>query len=200
MADGETAASPGMKYKHYAPKAQVILVNGDSAAYAAFVNSQPGCYALCYEEDRVTVPKVPYGKATDDLSQARELFDALRRLDELGAKKVYARMPRKTGVGMAVYNRLIRAAAFRILDLTRPFLIGVTGPTGAGKGYVCRLLAQAGLHPVDCDRVYGQLTVPGAPLLQDLAAAFGQEIIKDGALDRKTLAAKPLPPLPLRKS
>ena len=53
MADGETAASPGMKYKHYAPKAQVILVNGDSAAYAAFVNSQPGCYALCYEEDRV---------------------------------------------------------------------------------------------------------------------------------------------------
>lgn len=149
-----------------------------------------GCYALCYEEDRVTVPKVPYGKATDDLSQARELFDALRRLDELGAKKVYARMPRKTGVGMAVYNRLIRAAAFRILDLTRPFLIGVTGPTGAGKGYVCRLLAQAGLHPVDCDRVYGQLTVPGAPLLQDLAAAFGQEIIKDGALDRKTLAAK----------
>lgn len=41
MADGETAASPGMKYKHYAPKAQVILVNGDSAAYAAFVNSQP---------------------------------------------------------------------------------------------------------------------------------------------------------------
>ena len=118
MADGETAASPGMKYKHYAPKAQVILVNGDSAAYAAFVNSQPGCYALCYEEDRVTVPKVPYGKATDDLSQARELFDALRRLDELGAKKVYARMPRKTGVGMAVYNRLIRAAAFRILDLS----------------------------------------------------------------------------------
>ena len=99
-------------------------------------------------------------------------------------------MPRKTGVGMAVYNRLIRAAAFRILDLTKPFLIGVTGPTGAGKGYVCRLLAQAGLHPVDCDRVYGQLTVPGAPLLQDLAAAFGQEIIKDGALDRKTLAAK----------
>lgn len=190
MADGEIAASPGMKYKHYAPKAQVILVNGDSAAYAAFVNSQPGCYALCYEEDRVTVPKVPYGKATDDLSQARELFDALRRLDELGAKKVYARMPRKTGVGMAVYNRLIRAAAFRILDLTRPFLIGVTGPTGAGKGYVCRLLAQAGLHPVDCDRVYGRLTVPGAPLLQDLAAAFGQEIIKDGALDRKTLAAK----------
>ena len=166
MADGETAASPGMKYKHYAPKAQVILVNGDSAAYAAFVNSQPGCYALCYEEDRVTVPKVPYGKATD------------------------ARMPRKTGVGMAVYNRLIRAAAFRILDLTKPFLIGVTGPTGAGKGYVCRLLEQAGLHPVDCDRVYGQLTVPGAPLLQDLAAAFGQEIIKDGALDRKTLAAK----------
>lgn len=190
MADGETAASPGMKYKHYAPKAQVILVNGDSAAYAAFVNSQPGCYALCYEEDRVTVPKVPYGKATDDLSQARELFDALRRLDELGAKKVYARMPRKTGVGMAVYNRLIRAAAFRILDLTKPFLIGVTGPTGAGKGYVCRLLAQGRAAPGGLRPGLWPADRPRAPLLQDLVAAFGQEIIKDGALDRKTLAAK----------
>lgn len=50
MADGETAASPGMKYKHYAPKAQVILVNGDSAAYAAFVNSQPGCYACAMKK------------------------------------------------------------------------------------------------------------------------------------------------------
>ena len=109
-------------------------------------------------------------------------------------------MPRKTGVGMAVYNRLIRAAAFRILDPTKPFLIGVTGPTGAGKGYVCRLLAQAGLHPVDCDRVYGQLTVPGAPLLQDLVAAFGQEIIKDGPGPQKPWQPKPLPPLPLRKS
>lgn len=190
MGDGETAASPGMKYKHYAPKAQVILVNGDSAAYTAFVNSRPHCWALCFEEDAVTVPKVTYGKAADDLSQAKELFDALRQLDRCGAKKVYARMPRKTGVGMAVYNRLIRAAAFRILDLTKPFLLGVTGPTGAGKGYVCRLLTEAGLHPVDCDKVYAQLTAPGAPLLTRLEQAFGEDILTHGALNRKALAAK----------
>lgn len=45
----------------------------------------------------MTVPKVPYGKATDDLSQARELFDALRRLDELGAKKSTPVCPAKPG-------------------------------------------------------------------------------------------------------
>lgn len=133
---------------------------------------------------------MPYGKATDDLSQARELFDALRRLDELGAKKVYARMPRKTGVGMAVYNRLIRAAAFRILDLTKPFLIGVTGPTGAGKGYVCRLLAQGRAAPGGLRPGLWPADRPRRCPAQDLMAAFGQEIIKDGALDRKTLAAK----------
>lgn len=65
---------------------------------------------------------------------------------------------------------------------------------------MCRLLAQAGLHPVDCDRVYGQLTVPGAPLLQDTAAAFGQEIIRTAPWTAKPWQPKLLPPLPLRKS
>ena len=86
------------------------------------------------KKNNVNIPKVTYGKENDDLSQARELFDALRELDEKGAKKVYARTPHKDGVGMAVYNRLIRACAFCIIDLQKPFTIGITGPTGAGKG------------------------------------------------------------------
>ncbi len=48
------------------------------------------CFALCFEDDNVTIPKVTFGKENDDLSQAKELFDALRKLDEMGAKKVYA--------------------------------------------------------------------------------------------------------------
>lgn len=137
MKNDEVAASPGMKYKHYAPKAKVIIVDADKKAYEDFVNARQDAFALCFEEDNITIPKVTFGRENDDLSQARELFDALRQLDEMGAKKVYARIPNATGVGMAVYNRLIRAAAFNIIDLKKPFFIGLTGQSGAGKG-LCR--------------------------------------------------------------
>ena len=60
---------------------------------------------------------VTYGCADDDSTQANRLFDALRELDEQGAKTVYARCPALSGVGLAVYNRLIRAAGFHIVDL-----------------------------------------------------------------------------------
>ena len=67
-----------------------------------------GASALCAEVSTcllyTSVPRVNYGSESDDLSQARELFDALRKLDERGAKTVYARIPHTTGVGMAVYD------------------------------------------------------------------------------------------------
>ena len=51
------------------------------------------------------------------MEQAKELFDVLRELDDIGAKKVYARCPNKDGVGLAVYNRLLRAAGFQVVKL-----------------------------------------------------------------------------------
>ena len=122
LADGAQAASPGMKYKHYAPKAKVILVKGDAERYREFVNSKkaPGVGALCFDEDRhlLKVPSVPYGSGNDSAAQARELFDALRELDERQEiQLVYARCPEPEGVGMAVYNRLIRAAGFEVITL-----------------------------------------------------------------------------------
>lgn len=87
MEQNEVAASPGMKYKHYAPKARVLLVNASKEKYEAFVNSKKDAFALCFEEDNITIPKITFGKESDDCSQARELFDALRQLDEMGAKR-----------------------------------------------------------------------------------------------------------------
>ena len=52
-----------------------------------------------------------------DEEQAKELFDVLRELDDIGAKKVFARCPNKDGVGLAVYNRLLRAAGFQVVKL-----------------------------------------------------------------------------------
>ena len=122
LADGAQAASPGMKYKHYAPKAKVILVKGTAERYREFVNSKkaPGVGALCFDEDQhlLKVPSVPYGSGNDSAAQARELFDALRELDERQEiQLVYARCPEPEGVGMAVYNRLIRAAGFEVITL-----------------------------------------------------------------------------------
>lgn len=190
MKNDEVAASPGMKYKHYAPKAKVVIVNADKNEYEKFVNAQKGAFALCFDDDEVTIPKVTFGRENDDLSQAKELFDALRELDEMGAKKVYARIPHKDGVGMAVYNRLIRAAAFCIIDLTKPFTVGLTGPTGAGKSYVCEIFRQKGFKIIDCDKIAHELTAKNAPILTELANEFGEDIVKNGELDRKLLASR----------
>lgn len=190
MKDYEVAASPGMKYKHYAPKAKVVIVKGDKEKYEKFVNSRKNAYALCFDGDNIAIPKVTYGRENDDLSQARELFDALRHLDELGAKKVYAHIPHKDGVGMAVYNRLIRAAAFCVIDLDKPFTIGLTGPTGAGKGYVGEELKKRGFKIIDCDYYVRKAEEKGSPVLEELAAEFGDDILTDGELNRRLLAQR----------
>ena len=121
LSAGAKAASPGMKYQHYSPKANVIILDGSLASYRDYVNShrEAGTAALCYtgEEAGLGVPAVCYGEENDSGEQARELFDALRRLDDIRAKTVYARCPEPKGVGLAVYNRLIRAAGFEVLHL-----------------------------------------------------------------------------------
>lgn len=121
LEEGRTAASPGMKYKHYAPLARVIVVDGSKQQYIDYVNShaKEDVWALCFEEDqdKLKVPVLCYGAQLDSGAQARHLFDALRRFDELGAKTVYAHCPDRSGVGLAVYNRLIRAAGFTIIRL-----------------------------------------------------------------------------------
>lgn len=121
LQEGEVARSPGMKYKHYAPKATVTILKGNFGAYRAFLqqHAQPGTWALCFDGEgaALPVPAIEYGAENDGASQAHRLFTALRELDKKGAQVVYARCPRSDGVSMAVYNRLIRAAAFRVVTL-----------------------------------------------------------------------------------
>lgn len=123
LAAGEQAASPGMKYKHYAPKAHVVIVRGPFDRYAEFVNAHAGegVAALCYEGEEAALQAraIPCGRRGDPASQARHLFDTLRALDAMGVQTAYARCPEKDGVGLAVYNRLLRAAAFEIIDVSQ---------------------------------------------------------------------------------
>lgn len=122
LPEGQQAASPGMKYKHYSPKANVVILDGSLEHYIDYVNThaKSGVAALCYngENDALSVPAICYGGERDCGEQARELFDALRELDDvLHAETVYARCPEPKGVGLAVYNRLIRAAGFEVISL-----------------------------------------------------------------------------------
>lgn len=116
---GEKVSSPGMKYKHYAPKTETYLVEGSSEKFAEFVNSKENAAAVCFfeEEDKITVPKLCYGTASDETTLAHSVFSVLRRADCLGVQAIYVHAPSKSGVGLAVYNRLIRAAAFRVIKL-----------------------------------------------------------------------------------
>ena len=121
LPEGAVVRSPGMKYKHYAPKADVTLLNGTFAQFKAYVDAHkdenPSCLCFTGESAKLDVPCVEYGREGDGADQAKHIFRSLRALDEQGDGVVYARCPQKDGLSMAVYNRLIRAAAFRVIDL-----------------------------------------------------------------------------------
>lgn len=113
-------SSPGMKYKHYSPKTKVIIVEADTDFFCDYVNQRDeNCAAMCFSEEAEHINKITvvYGQMSNDMSQARELFDALRVVDTLDVEVVYAHSPKKSGVGLAVYNRLLRAAAFEVIKL-----------------------------------------------------------------------------------
>lgn len=121
LEEGAVAASPGMKYKHYSPNAEVYIIKGGAEAFADYVNGRPAeeTAALVFdgEESLVQCTTLPFGAAEDPLGQAEHLFDDLRKADELGVKEIYVRYPYEEGVGLAVLNRLLRAAEFRILEV-----------------------------------------------------------------------------------
>ena len=124
LKDGVVAASPGMKYKHYAPKSDVILLKCNDEEYINYVNKNAdnSVAALCCDEDieLLNVKTYSLGRRNEYTAHAQNLFDVLRKIDDDGVvKTVYSRLPSASGVGLAVYNRLIRAAGFEVIDLEK---------------------------------------------------------------------------------
>ena len=117
----EVAKAPGMKYKHYAPQCQVVIVAGSRQAAARYIHDhyQPGDRVLCFEEELplyTDCDPLAYGKESDVETLSAGLFAALRELDDPAVHMVYARCPEGDGVAYAVQNRLKKAAAFQIID------------------------------------------------------------------------------------
>ncbi|MBE6590404.1 MAG: threonylcarbamoyl-AMP synthase [Ruminococcaceae bacterium] len=123
LAENERPLSPGMKYRHYAPSAPLVLLAGERDHQLAFLKAaqkKEKCAILCYEEE------MPYldgerllcvGSANDLPTQAHKLFHALRDADTTDADIIYAHLPPMEGLGLALYNRMIRAAAHTVLQL-----------------------------------------------------------------------------------
>ncbi len=192
LADGEQAKAPGMKYRHYAPKAPVTVITGTPGASAAYIAAHLTKHSgvICFDEyvplfEGHTIHRL--GPAADKLAQAQHVFDALRTFNGTDVTEIFAQCPDEGGLGLAVGNRLKKAAGFHVIEAPRPLIVGITGPTGAGKTSALRALEQLGGCVLDCDAIYHDMLRSDDGLRRAITDAFGRVFAADGQLDRQKL-------------
>ena len=120
LAANERPLSPGMKYRHYAPTAPLVLLDGSPSDVLTFLQKEQqerNCAILCFDEEMEHLAPhalFPVGARDDLVTQAHRLFHALRDADRTDAEIIYAHLPSLDGLGLALYNRMIRAAAHTV--------------------------------------------------------------------------------------
>lgn len=120
LKEDQRPLSPGMKYRHYAPSSPLVLLDGERCDVREFLceaQRRQNCAVLCYSEEREWLDGasiIDIGEADDLETQAKRLFSSLREADALGVDVIYAHLPTMEGLGLALYNRLIRAAAHTV--------------------------------------------------------------------------------------
>ncbi len=119
LAKNEVVRSPGLHYRHYAPRAKCRLIIGDIQQFKGFLQTQSKqnfCVIGYDEEQNICKNFISIGRYGDIADNARRIFDALRRTD--GAELVYIHFQKDlSGISLAIYNRLMRAADFDIVYL-----------------------------------------------------------------------------------
>lgn len=122
MSTDEKPRAPGMKYRHYAPKAPVTVVSGDPEVTAQYIAAhlEPNDGVICFS-DYVNLfgncSLEPIGPTDDQSEHARRIFEALRAFDHKDVRRIWAQSPDAHGLGLAVTNRLNKAAGFHIIKL-----------------------------------------------------------------------------------
>lgn len=119
---GEKPKAPGMAYRHYAPKAPVTVISGDPETSAAYIEAHlsEGSGVICFHEylNRFSGHVVhDLGHKADKAEQARHVFDALRTFDGTEVTEIFAQCPDSSGLGLAVSNRLKKAAGFHVIEV-----------------------------------------------------------------------------------
>ena len=127
----------------------------------------------------------PLGASGDKRAQAQHVFDALRTFDETNVAEIWAQCPDSKGLGLAIGNRLKKAAGFHVEDADDgKIVIGITGGTGAGKTSLLRALEKEGACVLDCDAVYHGMLETDEELRGALRSEFGDVIFRaDGSVD-----------------
>ena len=191
----QVVKAPGMKYKHYAPQCQVLIVAGSRRAAAAYIHRhfKAEDRVLCFREELplyAGCAPLAYGSEEDVSTLSAGLFSALRELDKPGIGRVFARCPVGGGIAYAVQNRLKKAAGFQIIDAEsrKNTVIGITGGTGCGKTTLLNEIRKAGGRVLDCDAIYHELLQTDKALLSAIDDRF-PGCVENGKLARKKLGA-----------
>ena len=193
LQEGEKPKAPGMKYRHYAPKAPVTVVTGAPEASAREIQRRAGKGAgiICFDEyaDLFRGMEVhTLGPSGDKLVQAQRVFDALRTFDNSDVTEIYTQCPDNRGLGLAIGNRLKKAAGFHVVEAdSQRVVLGITGGTGAGKTSALRAIEELGGQVIDCDAAYHEMLAENEELRNAINEKFPGVFQSDGSLNRRKL-------------
>ncbi len=128
LKEGERPKAPGMKYTHYSPNAEVIIVKGEENAVIETINSEVvkrqaegkkvGVLAVDENKNKFIADKIlSAGTKTDLLTVSSSLFEMLRAFDDAGIDTVYSLAFEEKGIGKAIMNRLEKSAGYNIINV-----------------------------------------------------------------------------------
>lgn len=182
-------SSPGMKYRHYAPKAKVTVLCGNPYDTANYIrqNATKSSGILCFDEYEQFINgnfTQTFGSKNDINEQAHNLFDKLRLFDEMPVVEIFAQCPDDSGLGLAVANRLKKSSGFNVINLNPRKIIGLTGSSGSGKSTVSKIFSDLSAKVINADDIYHDLLENSTQMKAELAEAFG---IDSDKIDRKKL-------------
>lgn len=123
---GQAPKAPGMKYRHYAPKGELIIVEGAPGAVVAYVNEQAAADRNAGEKVGIIATEETVGQYSadsvksvgsrqDEESIARNLYTFLREFDDEGVTRIYSESFLSEGFGQAIMNRLLKAAGHQVI-------------------------------------------------------------------------------------
>ena len=128
LKEGEVPRAPGMKYTHYSPNAEVIIVKGENHQVIPFINTlvkkqkakgkTVGVLATDETASLFMADKViSVGTESNPLTIASNLFEVLRSFDDAHIDMVYSLAFKETGIGKAIMNRLEKSAGYHIIEV-----------------------------------------------------------------------------------
>ncbi len=117
--------APGMKYRHYAPKTELVIVRGSAENMAQKIREEAKNKKIAIITvdqhkdlyDELDAKVVSWGDLENMDEIAHKIFDALRRVDEWGVDIIYCEAFEEEGLGLAVMNRLTKAAGYQVIDV-----------------------------------------------------------------------------------